>query len=213
MRTLADVRGLIPLADEDMVPPPDLFLHHGTLHGQPHVARVLVHALRLIAATGLVEEAPRLWASVYLHDIARRHDGHCAGHGAEAWERLGSLPDVRVLFARGGVVEADYPAIEAAVALHSRGEAKPGAPEARLTRLLKDADGLDRVRLGDLDPGYLRHPEARGMIRFAQRLYGETDHKLPVGPDYFARLWPLAQRLAVQVPDHDVSLNAERKAD
>ena len=70
-----------------------------------------------------------------------------------------------------------------------------------MTKLLKDADGLDRVRLGDLDPDYLRHAEARGMVRFAQRLYGDTDHKLPVGPDYFARLWPEALRLTALVPD------------
>jgi hypothetical protein len=39
------------------------------------------------------------------------------------------------------------------------------------------------------------------MVRFAQRLYGDTDHKLPTGSDYFARLWPEAQRLAPQFPN------------
>jgi hypothetical protein len=33
---------------------------------------------------------------------------------------------------------------------------------------LKDADGLDRVRLGDLDARYLRNPEAREMVGFAE---------------------------------------------
>jgi len=202
MKSLVEVRALIPLADEEMVPPPELFRHASTLHGQAHVARVLVHAFRLVAATGLFEETPRLWAAVYLHDIARRDDGHCPSHGADAWERLDSLPDVQALFERGGVQAVDYPAIQAAVAMHSQGEPKPDHPHGRLIKLLKDADGLDRVRLGDLDPDYLRHPEARGMARFAQRLYGETDHKLPTGPDYFARLWPEAQRIAALVPDH-----------
>lgn len=199
--SLIAVRARIPVADEDLVPPPDLFTYHSVLHGQPHVARVLVHAFRLIAATGFVDETPRLWAAVYLHDLARTSDGLCPGHGADAWARLATLPAVQELFARGGVQPEDYPAIEAAVSLHSRGEARAGAPEARLTKLLKDADGLDRVRLGDLDPDYLRHPEARGMIRYAQRLWGETVHKLPVGPGYFARLWPEARRLAALVPD------------
>jgi len=198
---LAGVRARVPLADEELVPPPDLFTFHTHLHGQPHVARVLVHAFRLIAATGFVEETARLWAAVYVHDIGRTQDGQCPGHGAEAWARLAALPGVQDLFARGGVRPEDYPAIQAAVSLHSRGEAKPGAPEARLTKLLKDADGLDRVRFGDLDPDYLRHPEARGMVRYALRLSGETDHKITIGPGYFARLWPEALRLAALVPD------------
>jgi hypothetical protein len=196
------IRALIRLPDEDLVPPPDLFTYQSTVHGQAHVARVLVHAFNLIAATGFVEETARLWAAVYLHDIARRHDGRCPNHGQEAWERLATLPDVRDLFARGGVQDADYPAIQVAVSLHSHGEPKSGAPDAHLTKLLKDADGLDRVRLGDLDPDFLRHAEARGMVRFAQRLYGDTDSRLAVGRDYFARLWPEAQRLTALLPDH-----------
>ena len=59
---------------------PLLFTHAGTLHGQAHVSRVMVYAFRLIAATGWIEEAPRLWASVYLHDLARTHDGLCYRH-------------------------------------------------------------------------------------------------------------------------------------
>jgi hypothetical protein len=195
------VRALILLPDDELVPPPELFRHPSTLHGQAHVGRVLVHAFRLIAATGLVEETPRLWAAVYLHDIARRHDGHCTSHGGDAWERLATLPDVRALFERAGVRAEDHPAIEAAVTMHSQGEPKPDHSHGRLIKLLKDADGLDRVRLGDLDPDYLRHAEAKGMVRFAQRLYGDTDHKLPTGADYFARLWPEAQRIAALVPD------------
>ena len=62
-------------------------------------------------------------------------------------------------------------------------------------RLLKDADALDRVRLGDLDPSYLRHPEARTMVGFAQELYRATHRSIPPSPDYFARLWPVVQRL------------------
>ena len=40
-----------------------------------------------------------------------------------------------------------------------------------LIALLKDADGLDRVRLGDLDPRYLRNVEAKAMAPFAQNLH------------------------------------------
>lgn len=189
--TLTDVRVRIAIGDAEMIPLPDLFLHPSRLHGQAHVARVLVHGLRLIAATGYVEDTARLWAAVYLHDIARQHDGHCTRHGVDAWARLQTLPDVAALLVRGGVTEEDYPVIETAVTTHCRGELPRDHPHWRLTSLLKDADGLDRVRLGDLDPRYLRNPEAKQMVTFAETLYHRTSGWTPAA-DYFVRLWPVA---------------------
>jgi hypothetical protein len=192
---LEDVRALVTVSDEDLVPPPELFWHSSLLHGQAHVARVLVHAFRLAQATGYHDEMRRLWAAVYVHDIARRHDGRSARHGADAWARLADLPHVRDLFARGGVHDEDYPVIQSAVTHHSAGEPLPTDPTWRLTALLKDADGLDRVRLGDLDPAYLRYPEAQEMVRFAERLYRETDGDVRPSREYFGRLWPIVGRL------------------
>jgi len=85
---LAAIRKLVTVPDGERVPLPSLFLHRSHLHGQAHVARVVVHGLRLVQATDCPEEAPRLWAAAYLHDIARRHDGGCRRHGRDAWERL-----------------------------------------------------------------------------------------------------------------------------
>jgi hypothetical protein len=186
---------LVPLPLDDLVPSPGLFTHRSTLHGQAHVARVMVHAGRLIAATGWSDEAPRLWAAVYIHDIARTHDGYCVVHGRAAFEKLGTLPHVRDLFARGGVQDADYAAIETAVVNHCKPiELDRSHPHYRLTSLLKDADGLDRVRLGDLNPDYLRNPQARDMVGFAQILFDETDGVVPPGPGHFATLWSEAMR-------------------
>ena len=57
---------------------------------------------------------------------------------------------------------------------HCNGEPSTGEPHYRLMALLKDADGLDRVRLGDLRPEWLRHDAARTMVDFAQRLFAST---------------------------------------
>jgi hypothetical protein len=149
----------IPLPLARLVPAVELFAHPSTLHGQAHVSRVMVHAFRLLEATGWPEEAPRLWAAVYLHDIARTHDGRCYRHGGDAMKRLETLPQVRELFAQGGVHDGDYALIRTAVVHHSLpNELDRNHPHWRLTSLLKDADGLDRVRLGDLlgDSGILR---------------------------------------------------------
>lgn len=186
----------IELPLEELAPPAELFRHYSTLHGPLHVSRVMVHAFALLGLLDLPEEAPRLWASVYLHDLARRHDGVCHAHGGDAVERLESLPQVKALFARGGVREEDYGAIATAVTQHSRPrEIVPDHPHRRLTALLKDADGLDRVRLWDLDPDYLRFPEAVGLVRFAERLYRRTDSALKPGPELFPQVWAIAQAL------------------
>lgn len=105
-------------------------------------------------------------------------------------------PDLRALFAEGGVVEADYPMIRTAVVLHAvPQELVRVHPYWRLTSLLKDADGLDRVRLGDLDPRYLWHPVSRTMVDFAETLYGRTHGRVREGEAHFEEVWQVAERL------------------
>lgn len=187
------MRPPIALPLTQLVPPLSLFTHPSRIHGQAHVSRVMVHAFRLLAATGLVEEAPRLWAAVYLHDIARTHDGVCYRHGGDAMKKFTGLPEVRALFVQGGVVESDYPQIHTAVVNHCvTKELERAHPHWRLTSLLKDADGLDRVRLGDLDPRYLRHAESANMVPFAEALFNHTNGRVPTGERHFEALWPEA---------------------
>ena len=186
----------IPLPLASLAPAPELFTHASTLHGQAHVSRVLVHAFRLLDATGWSEDSARLWAAVYLHDIARTHDGRCFRHGGEAMKKFETLPHLRELFAQGGVLESDYELIRTAVTYHSLpDELEHDHPHWRLTSLLKDADGLDRVRLGDLDLRYLRNSQAREMAGFAEALFEQTNGIVPTGPEHFAALWPEAARI------------------
>jgi len=89
-----------------------------------------------------------------------------------------------------------YPAIEAAVTAHSAPkEVSREHPHWPLIALLKDADGLDRVRLGDLDPRYLRHPESKGMVPFTQALFDATDGVIATGPPHFEQLCEAARLL------------------
>ena len=186
----------IPLPLASLVPAPELFTHASRLHGQAHVSRVMVHAFRLLEAPGWSQEAPRLWAAVYLHDIARTHDGVCHRHGGDAMKKLETLPHLRDLIGSGGVQDSDYALIHTAVVHHSLPkELDRDHPHWRLTSLLKDADGLDRVRLGDLDPRYLRNPQAPEMVAFAEALFRETNGFVPVGSAHFEALWPEAMRL------------------
>lgn len=186
----------LPLPIGQLVPAPDLFRHPSRIHGQKHVARVLVHALRLVEATGYHGDCARLWCAVFLHDLERTHDGHCVVHGAEAWRRFEATPALQDFVARAGVSASDHAAIGHAVRHHCvPSEVSRAHPHWRLTALLKDADALDRVRIDDLDPSYLRFEASHSMIAFAERLFRETDPVDNEGPGYFDWLWAEASRL------------------
>jgi hypothetical protein len=194
---------LVDLHPSKVVPLPGDFRHASTLHGQAHVTRVMVHAIRLVAATGQHHLGPQLWASVFLHDLARTHDGVCHRHGADAAQRLRAEPELQRRLAEAGITLVDYPAIEAAVTAHSAPkEVVRDHVHWPLIALLKDADGLDRVRLGDLDSRYLRHPESKQMIPFAQALFDGTDGLIDTGQGHFELIWKHAVQLG---PDSSAS--------
>ena len=65
-------------------------------------------------------------------------------------------------------------------------------PHWPLIALLKDTDGLDCVRLGELDPRRLRHPESKRMVAFAQALFDRTDGVVATGEKYFQQVWDAA---------------------
>jgi hypothetical protein len=157
----------------------------------------MVHAIRLVEATGRHEHAARLWAAVFLHDLARTHDGLCYRHGPDAARRLRIEPALQERLVEVGLTEADFPSVEAAVTAHcAPKEVARHHPHWSLIALLKDADALDRVRINDLDPNYLRHPEAKGMITFAQELFDRTDRVVPTGKAHFEQIWDLSRDLA-----------------
>ena len=121
------------------------------------------------------------------HDVGRTFDGYDVDHGARSALRLAELT--------GQTGEA-LQELQAAVTAHARPDREMEAvvasfhpqnlPQAlELTRLLKDADNLDRVRLGDLDPRFLRHSSAKGLTGFAERLFqrypGEGSEGRPRG--------------------------------
>jgi hypothetical protein len=183
--------GLLPHAND--------FAHRSKMHGQDHVARVMVHAFRLIAATHRPAEASRLWAAVYLHDLSRTHDGECHRHGADAVRRLHATRALRTHLEAGGVQSSDWSAIELAVTVHcmpSEHEPQAAHPYWPLVALLKDANALDRVRFGPVDPAGFHLPESAGMLDFAQALYEESHTLVPDGIDVFDRVLEHARRLS-----------------
>jgi hypothetical protein len=141
-----------------MQPPSDL-------HGRGHIARVMVWACVLTRNTEWFE--PVVWAAC-CHDLRRVDDGVDAWHGFRAgtWVR-NKLP--------GKLKEPPEQLewIASACDWHVCSDDKAEWDHPVLWRL-KDADGLDRVRLYDLDRRFLRHPETQDWVEEAQDLYTAT---------------------------------------
>ncbi len=144
-----------------------------TIHGVSHTLRVMVHVSEIAAALRIVDwERETAVLAALWHDIGRTQDGGDRYHGAKSAGTVVGLG-----------LHAGLPKDQVAVALHAvthhpgdEGEAERAAswladPEAarRVFLLLKDADGLDRVRLrdGDLDVSYLRLPGSRSRVERA----------------------------------------------
>ncbi len=166
------------------------FLHFSRLHGVTHTQRVHIHAKRLLEllawsrADGELVLRAALW-----HDIGRHGDGVEPGHGASSAARadeLGLTADlapadaavVRFAILRHSLSDRGAPGLAAELAACEDGARRLAEPERalRVLWLLKDADALDRVRLGFgecADPRQLRHEETIDLIPFAAALYAE----------------------------------------
>jgi hypothetical protein len=179
-----------------LIPHPTDFAHPSRTHGQGHVARVMIHAFRLIEATGKAEEGARLWGAVYLHDLARTHDGFDEVHGRDAVLRVNESTDLQDRLVAHGIA-SDDPSMLLAVMMHCLPDdhsAYGGKPIWPLLALLKDANGLDRVRFGDLEKSYLRSEHSRGMVQFAQDLYSQT-RRIKEGPNHFTEVLRVAEKI------------------
>jgi len=165
-----------------------------SLHGVCHTQRVHIHAQRLTRELGWAElDAQLALRAALWHDIGRTNDGEDAGHGAQSAARAAQLgltealapaDAAGVLFALFFHCLPDELAREEASRWHEEREGRsagrlPDPEQAlRILWLLKDADALDRVRLGPLeaaDPRQMRHPESAAHLPFAAALFDLLD--------------------------------------
>lgn len=150
------------------------FRHKSMIHGRNHVYRVMCHVLVLGQVLEMPRERNLAFFSAVIHDLARKHDGLCYEHGQWAVEEKLSL--FMPQFIENDLAETDLPEIKMAVIHHAKPqEISKTHPFYPTTALLKDADGLDRVRLFDLNTKYLRFPQTIDYVDFAQNLYDATN--------------------------------------
>ncbi len=143
-------------------------------HGSGHIERVLLLGalLCLLEEEGEADTALLMDMCAY-HDVGRVSDWLDEAHGARSSYKLEELT---------GRAGEELKMIKAGVEAHSRRDDEmdkvlraydPADPARcrRLAVLLKDADGLDRVRIGDLDPAFMRTPAAKSLVPFSQDLF------------------------------------------
>jgi hypothetical protein len=157
---------------------PSFFKHPDGIHGVLHTKRVLLHMYLLAKEMDLSDEDVNLlsWAVTY-HDIGRVHDEEDLEHGFESVKKIEShsLPldcedeDLQIAnfimryHAMDDEIGLDY--------LKGCDEIQDKRRAEKLFRIFKDADGLDRVRTGDLDPEYLRNEYAKRLILVAKEFF------------------------------------------
>jgi HD superfamily phosphodiesterase len=186
--TLRDEQDAAQWASRALHVPDEWFRHWSHLHGVGHTQRVHIHAQRLTEQLGW----PRADRELVLH-AALWHDIGREGDGVEPEHGLGSVARADELGLTAALSDDDAAVARFAIERHSlpdRGAAEHAAelsraddPARRLAQperalrilwLLKDADALDRIRLGFgecADPHQLRHPQAIALIDFAEALH------------------------------------------
>ncbi len=154
-------------------PLPEWFAHkpYG-IHGMHHVTRVLVWADQI--AHGMMERGDMVdlavvrWAAL-VHDVGRWNDGRDPEHGMRSAQWV--KHERNRLFAR--LTDAQVENLQHCCTWHVPRDELIQEKTNELI-CLKDADGLDRVRIYDLNPAYLRTDTARSHAADAQALLDAT---------------------------------------
>lgn len=141
------------------------------IHGITHVTRVLIWSAVLADRFGKAPalRVPELYWAAATHDVERIDDGTDHGHG----ERAAAWVASRLVAERPLAAGADPRFVAELDRWHEVTDREIGRWSLELL-LFKDADGLDRVRIHDLDPRYLRTQLAPQLAGQAKRLMEMT---------------------------------------
>jgi HD superfamily phosphodiesterase len=155
---------------------PSWFHKPHDIHGLSHTRRVLIHACTIGASVGLqAAEFESVVLSAAWHDIGRTHDGRDPEHGAKSVARIHELgldADVRPLIMSWVLFAVELHSTDDEIATR-RAASTNNESMLRVLWTLKDADGLDRVRISDLDPRQLRYRVSRDRVRQGLELFAQ----------------------------------------
>lgn len=153
----------------------DFWLPNSEMHTKAHCSRVLLLALLIGHQKGLSDvEMKALSMAAIFHDSRRLDDGIDKGHGGRAADYYKDYCETHDLpYDAGTYYITFYHDQDDALGLSEIAKS-PQLDErgVLLYQIFKDADALDRFRLGPdgLDVNFLRTEEARRLVDFAKDL-------------------------------------------
>lgn len=149
-------------------------LYKSAVHGSGHINRVLLLAGLIASMEEMEESFLQLYlAAASYHDVGRTFDGLDWDHGLRSAEQIEALTGYRgeeLRQVQGAVAAHSFPDEQMEARVMSYGP-RDQVRAIRLAELLKDADNLDRVRLGDMTPRFLRNDTAKDLAAFSSRLF------------------------------------------
>ena len=160
-----------------------LYMSH--VHGLGHIERTMLHGAMCAAAEGLDESDTALLMDMCsYHDTGRNSDWLDNAHGYRSSLNLSRLTgregeELRCIMAGVEAHSLSDRAMQQVLEQHAPADM---ARARRLAELLKDSDGLDRVRINDLNPKFLRREASRQRADFAQYVferYSELEEPAP----------------------------------
>lgn len=154
---------------------PDLFKEPDGIHGIHHTQRVLILVSKLAKRLHQEEYWKILAASAIYHDIGRTHNGVDHDHGYKSFEKLKTIGFPNFLHEKEiqyvQFLMETHPLEDSVIPQLIKFYKIDYDVAITLFRIFKDADGLDRIRLGDLNKKYLRTAVSGKLIPFAKSLF------------------------------------------
>lgn len=137
---------------------------HRPIHGIGHLYRTMIGCALLAERL----QKPRIgllaFCGAYIHDLARKSDGGEREHGLNAVKY--KFPKFEALWQKYNLSRQEREWICEAVKQHSTREwMRQGDDGYDVMAILKDADALDRCRIGDLNPQMLRYRASKNLIK------------------------------------------------
>lgn len=154
------------------------FWHKKTsIHGKKHVKRVLLYGLIICKYMGVSEREKNAFSmAAIFHDTRRNNDGIDIDHGfraAEYYMQYTYDKENDLVFDSRSYYAIKYHVLDDLIGIRAINENFKGKERDSaylVYSIMKDADGLDRIRLGEdwLDPSYLRNSVSIEMIDFCR---------------------------------------------
>lgn len=159
-------------------------LYRSLTHGQGHIERTILFGALIAKGEELsIEDTKLLLLCCSYHDIGRSDDSYDLQHGICSAEKLeecgiaGMFDDITL--AKAAISTHAVPD-ERMEEFRIKHDVKDKERYYRIARCLKDADGLDRVRICDLDTNHLRHRSSKKLENLAEWVFSKYIKKTEI---------------------------------